>query len=500
MMTLNPQASGDINSGGTILPLTDAIVQSAGLPYDVTFYAISLTGLTAADAMAIQNGAEKVELADDVVTFGGSATINFSGFGITAATEQGLASGTGSAGLFSALTATSFGSTPATTTAGEGDIQNSTFTTDFLTALAAGDPYFLIGAYTQGGGAAESGALVSVLVTCFAAGTRIATPDGEVAVDTLRAGDMVLAGIDGTPRPVRWIGERTLDLRAHPHPQEAAPVRIAAGAFADGVPARDLLLSPEHCVFADGTLIPARRLVNGTTITQLMDLPRVRYFHLELDKHDLLRSEGLLTESYLDTGNRAAFANAGVALLLHPEFSVNAALRCWRTDACAPLADVATAQAVWERLAARARDLGAGADAVAETTTQSEARLWVNGRLVPPVVDTDRLIFALPPGARDSVRLVCRASAPAALRPWEDDRRSLGLCVRGLLAHGSDGTRRIALDDPALAEGWHAAEDGARWTDGNAAIRLPAGAATDLLEVQLRGRASHPVRLQNAAA
>jgi hypothetical protein len=155
---------------------------------------------------------------------------------------------------------------------------------------------------------------------------------------------------------------------------------------------------------------------------------------------------------------------------------------------------------VWERLAARARDLGAGADAVAETTTQSEARLWVNGRLVPPVVDTDRLIFALPPGARDSVRLLCRASAPAALRPWEDDRRSLGLCVRGLLAHGSDGTRRIALDDPALAEGWHAAEDGARWTDGNAAIRLPAGAATDLLEVQLRGRASHPVRLQTAAA
>ena len=38
----------------------------------------------------------------------------------------------------------------------------------------------------------------------------------------------------------------------------------------------------------------------------------IEYFHVELDRHDVLFAEGLAAESYLDTGNRGLFANGGL--------------------------------------------------------------------------------------------------------------------------------------------------------------------------------------------
>jgi hypothetical protein len=44
----------------------------------------------------------------------------------------------------------------------------------------------------------------------------------------------------------------------------------------------------------------------------------VTYFHVELEKHDVVWAEGLPTETYLDTGDRACFANGGDVMTLHP--------------------------------------------------------------------------------------------------------------------------------------------------------------------------------------
>ena len=69
---------------------------------------------------------------------------------------------------------------------------------------------------------------VTLQVVCFAAGTRVATSDGEVAVEALRAGDAVRTlAADGSAavRPVRWIGERRIDLTRHPEPALVAAVR-----------------------------------------------------------------------------------------------------------------------------------------------------------------------------------------------------------------------------------------------------------------------------------
>jgi hypothetical protein len=109
-------------------------------------------------------------------------------------------------------------------------------------------------------------------------------------------------------------------------------MRVVAGAFGDGLPHRGLFLSPDHAVFIDGVFIPIRYLVNGRTIRQE---PRaaVSYWHVELERHDVLLAEGLPSESYLDTGNRCAFVNGGVAVQMHPDF----ALHVWDTKACALL-------------------------------------------------------------------------------------------------------------------------------------------------------------------
>jgi len=164
---------------------------------------------------------------------------------------------------------------------------------------------------------------------CYAAGTRIATDRGPVPVERLRPGDRVVSAFGGTV-PVLWVGRRHVDCRRHPRPTEAWPVRVCAGAFGASVPQRNLHLSPDHGIYAEGVLIPVRYLINGTTVAQ-QAVDEVTYFHVELPQHDVIFAEGLPAESYLDTGNRGAFENGGGAVQLHPDF----ALRVWLAQACA---------------------------------------------------------------------------------------------------------------------------------------------------------------------
>ncbi len=125
----------------------------------------------------------------------------------------------------------------------------------------------------------QTGASVQAieLVVCFAEGTRIATPEGARPVEALRMGDLVIAVEGGQPRPrrVRWVGHRRLDLAAHPRPECAAPIRFRKGAFGDGLPCRDLLVSPDHALLIDGRLVPAKLLINGMTIVQERALPAI---------------------------------------------------------------------------------------------------------------------------------------------------------------------------------------------------------------------------------
>lgn len=307
---------------------------------------------------------------------------------------------------------------------------------------------------------------------CFAAGTRIATADGEAPVESLRVGALVRTGA-GRLAPIRRIRSWRADCRRHP---EVMPVRIAPHAFAPGAPARALWLSPEHAVAVSGALIPIRLLVNGASIAFDRAIRRVSYLHLELDRHDLLLAEGLEAESFLDTGGPHAQARREQA-------------------SCLPLAVAPAAVApVWARLAARSAALGLPVPTPAVTAAPALA-LRVNGRRVAPLaLGAEHAVFALP--AAGPGRLVSRRVVPAALAPWREDRRRLGVRVRELRWRHGARAESIAADDPRLTRGWWPAEhDGAtpwRWTDG--AGRLPV--AGGVLEVAFSPAPAYPAEAE----
>ena len=90
-------------------------------------------------------------------------------------------------------------------------------------------------------------------------------------------------------------------------------------------------MSPDHAIYVDDVLIPAKHLVNGTTICQVQR-QHVVYHHVELERHDVVLAEGLPAETYLDTGDRAKF-NGG------------------RSSGCSPTST--SAAQVWETMARR---------------------------------------------------------------------------------------------------------------------------------------------------
>ena len=153
-------------------------------------------------------------------------------------------------------------------------------------------------------------------VACYRRGTRIATQQGGVAIEELAVGHLIVTA-SGAVRPIVWIGHRGIDSLGQPDPLVVQPVRVLAGAFGDGLPHRDLWPSPGHNVAREGRLIPISALINGRSVAQV-EQDHVEYWHVELDAHDILLAEGLPAESYLDCGNRTAFANGGTLAMRIP--------------------------------------------------------------------------------------------------------------------------------------------------------------------------------------
>ncbi|MCE5974299.1 Hint domain-containing protein [Sinirhodobacter sp. WL0062] len=156
---------------------------------------------------------------------------------------------------------------------------------------------------------------------CFARGTWIDVPGGRRLVEDLRIGDEVLTAA-GSVEEIRWIGSRRLtrELRERPH---LRPIRISAGALGPGIPSEDLIVSPQHRVLvrspiaqrmfeADQVLVPAKHLLGYPGVAIVEDLDEVEYFHILLDAHEILISNGAETESlylgpqFLKTAGRAA--------------------------------------------------------------------------------------------------------------------------------------------------------------------------------------------------
>ncbi len=156
----------------------------------------------------------------------------------------------------------------------------------------------------SGRGDADDDVVISFV--CFAEGTIIDTVDGPKRVEDLQVNELVPTRCHGA-KPIRWIGSRHVDgvdLAANPH---LRPVWIQSGALGNSHPTTNLTVSPQHRVFlatpdvqllfgVDGVLVPAKGLVNGKTV-RLSDQSSVTYYHLLFDQHELVKSNGVWTES-----------------------------------------------------------------------------------------------------------------------------------------------------------------------------------------------------------
>lgn len=148
---------------------------------------------------------------------------------------------------------------------------------------------------------------IEEIVPCFTPGTLIATPQGARPVETLKEGDKVITRDNGL-QEIRWIGAKQLSGLDLARAQHLKPVLIRAGALGNGLPERDMMVSPNHRVLVAGektafyfdereVLAAAKHLV-GMDGIQSVDVLGTTYIHFMCDRHEVVLSDGAWTESF----------------------------------------------------------------------------------------------------------------------------------------------------------------------------------------------------------
>jgi hypothetical protein len=178
----------------------------------------------------------------------------------------------------------------------------------------------------------------NIVIVCFTPGTQILTDRGAIAVETLVPGDLVVTRDNGL-QPLRWVGSRHLshaELQARPG---LRPVRIGPGALFGAGPASPLLVSPQHRVLVEGAraelyfgetevLVPAKHLVGLPGVSRECPAEGVSYVHILFDRHEIVLSNGLWTESFQPAERTLNALDAAVraeVLELFPELGGEAA-------------------------------------------------------------------------------------------------------------------------------------------------------------------------------
>ncbi len=337
---------------------------------------------------------------------------------------------------------------------GELDFVSGGTAASFALAVSGG----AVSAVTDNNG----GALVSAL--CFCAGTRIMTPSGEVAVEALSVGDVVLTA-SGDVKPIVWIGIGVV-LATRGQRSAATPVIVRKGALADNVPTHDLRVTKGHALYLDSALIPVELLVNHRSIEWDDRAQEVKLYHIELNTHDVLIANGAPAESYRDDGNRWLFQNANTGWDLPPQ---------------EPFAPILTGGPIvddaWQRLTERA-----GARPGLPLTDDPDLHLLVDGQRVNAIIRAgEAYVFRLarPPA---EVHIISRAAAAQELGTARDPR-VLGVAVRRIVMREGRRLRMIEAEDTALDIGFHLFEpdNEFRWTDGDALV--PAALFADVYGV-----------------
>jgi hypothetical protein len=294
-------------------------------------------------------------------------------------------------------------------------------------------------------------------VVCFLCGTLIGAPGGEVQVEKLQPGDMVLTAHNG-PRKVTWVGKGKV-LSTRGKRAAATPVIVRKGALADNVPNQDLRVTKAHALYLDDVLIPVEFLVNHRTIVWDDRAQEIEIYHVELESHDVLLANGAPAESYRDDSNRWLFQNANSGWGLPPQ---------------APYAPVLTGGPIvdgaWMRLLERA-----GPRSLPPLTDDPDLHLIVDGKRVDAMDRRGKVLVFHLSDQPQSVHVASREVVPSEFGIARDPR-SLGVALRRIAVRQGTNFELIEADDSRLAGGFHDYEptDDLRWTDGYAALPIEA--------------------------
>ncbi|MBO9579644.1 MAG: Hint domain-containing protein [Sphingobium sp.] len=294
---------------------------------------------------------------------------------------------------------------------------------------------------------------------CFVEGTRLTVPGGQKSVEHLEAGEFVQV-LSGEFRQIKWVGMMIVRPRRYADPKMAYPVFAKAHAFGENIPFEDVGFSPGHSLFVDGVLVPVGKLVNGATIVQEA-IEEVRYWHIELETHDIVLAAGLPAESYLPDGNRRAFGNAGKVVELDGSLDP----QNW-DNAYAPMV------AAGPQLAEIRRRLQVQAEALNWVLSETaDLTLEADGVRYSPVKVVDGCYaFEVPVGADWRIR--SNHSVLSAVMPSVTDDRDLGVAISEIRIDGTP----LDLAGEEFGEGFTAIERNDshawRWTNGAAMLRI----------------------------
>ena len=314
---------------------------------------------------------------------------------------------------------------------------------------------------------------------CFLAGTLISTFNSTMAVETIKVGDIVKTFDwkmnQTTNATVIWVGQKHTNVKTYLSDDLAGyPVRILKNAISENVPNEDLLVTPEHCLFFDGNFVPARMLVNGRSIYYDYSITSYDYYHIETEQHSVIWANGMLTESYLDTGNRNTFKNDQKVVSLFNN------IKTWDNDAAAPLnVHRDFVEPIYNQINKRALDINFELQTEHFALT-SDPNLYLTtelGTIIQPhACNNGKYIFNIPEGI-DKVDLISRTGRPCeTVGSFIDDRRELGVLVGNVFVINKNDIHEITdhLSNPDLT-GWDVIEQSpCRWTKGKATLNIHA--------------------------
>jgi len=328
---------------------------------------------------------------------------------------------------------------------------------------------------------------------CYLPGTMIETPAGERAIEELRAGDEIIAyePAGRIARTIRSIGCGQANVIASAFDDVSGwPVRIHAGALAEGTPYKDMLVTSEHCLFLNGCFVPARMLVNGRSIVYDKTISSFNYFHIDVEPHAIIRADGALSETLIGTGHIDALHNPSGSMPL-------IAAGDWG-NAAAPLNTTRSfVEPLYRELEARAALFDGGQyQAVSSRCDDPCLHLMTDtGRYIDGHLGGDGTVrFAIPHAVR-SVFIMSRASRACDVHgPFVDDRRILGVLVgRITMEEGGNSTEICSHVQRPELEGWDAEIAGdMRWTTGRAVLPLPERLYEGLASLSIEIRAAGP--------